>query len=637
MDYSEYSNIINKRTLSPTYVVGLVSGVVEDAAKSSIILTFENELNTTLPLTSVFTLIIPNKTITNASLDVSQKILTLTSSAPFVKGDAIIVKYTRPVINPLREVASGYSISAFEFVCTNNIIDTPSYINIGASGDRQNIITVTTDLSLSLGTINVLIDGVTTGNNLALSAQAVADKYIRFDFGSGNTKRITEANFYANAYSHGTWKWQASNNGINWTDIGNSFDLTGDNAGALLTELSGNANYYRYYQLLGVSGNTTINVYLAEFKFKIAGSAIALIDWPTIKLSNINLWLIPTGTKSAVATLTLTALENTSISITGTAMFYSDASGTLNASNTKNLTTGLNTLYIRCIDDSVLILPENKITTLGWTSPTNAPAIFRDLSDLVDFTSILIDGNNYVTADLTNLINLTTWYHTGETAITGNITNLTKLVTYQERSTINTVVANLTNHTDLESFVTYANGLFNGDITNLTKCRVFFCAGNNAFTGDISGWVNIDNSLEIYGGTSTFTGNVEGITDVLSIVIGGNTSVYGDIKYLINAYWLEFRGSGDTVLCSDWAALKECCVLYFLPGAHYLTAAETNAVLAGFWANRDEPHAINNERAIHIRGEQPTGQGLIDKAALEAYRTPNNDPTKDLWIVTITS
>ncbi len=143
---------------------------------------------------------------------------------------------------------------------------TPSYV----TGNRNSSITVTTTLSLAGGAITSILDGDTStnsySNSTAFSSAAVSGKEIRFQF-SASTK-ITEAKWYqSTSDSHGTWKWQGSNDGSNWTDIGNSFTVGGTTT-QTQTELSSNILGYLYYRLLGVSGNTATPPWIYEIEFK---------------------------------------------------------------------------------------------------------------------------------------------------------------------------------------------------------------------------------------------------------------------------------------------------------------------------------------------------------------------------------
>jgi len=144
----------------------------------------------------------------------------------------------------------------------------PSYANAGGTGDRTSLITITSDV-LRTGDWTRLIDGAFADGVFWLKTQDVAGLYIRFDFGEGISKLITEAKWYQGlADAQGVWRWQGSDNAVDWVNIGNSFTL----AGVLTqtqTELNGNTIGYRYYQLLGVSGSTIVLKYQREIEFKI--------------------------------------------------------------------------------------------------------------------------------------------------------------------------------------------------------------------------------------------------------------------------------------------------------------------------------------------------------------------------------
>ncbi len=149
-----------------------------------------------------------------------------------------------------------------------------AYTNSGGQGNRTGSITVTTTVTLAGGTINNLVDGGFADNNsdsAPFNVQTVAGLYIKFDFGVGASKVIDEAKFYqSGSTSHGTWKWQGSDNDSSWTDIGGTFSLQGDTSGLpALTTLNGNITGYRYYRLLGVSGSTNLSPWNREIEFQI--------------------------------------------------------------------------------------------------------------------------------------------------------------------------------------------------------------------------------------------------------------------------------------------------------------------------------------------------------------------------------
>ena len=145
-------------------------------------------------------------------------------------------------------------------------VPVPAYGNDGGTGDRTGTITVTFSGTTSTD-VTDLVDG-TQDNEFWWLGQSASGKYLRFDFGVGEEKVITEATWYqSSSPTHGDWKWQGSANASAWTDIGSSFTLGG--VEQVQTELSGNVDGYRYYQLLGVSGTTNFNPYLREIEFKI--------------------------------------------------------------------------------------------------------------------------------------------------------------------------------------------------------------------------------------------------------------------------------------------------------------------------------------------------------------------------------
>ena len=97
---------------------------------------------------------------------------------------------------------------------------------------------------------------------------AASSCWIYFDLGSGNSKVYTGAKWYThNTSTHGTWKWQGSNDGSSWTDLSSNFTL----GGSTTTEQTWtNVTPYRYIKMLGVSGNINHDTWHTECEFKVA-------------------------------------------------------------------------------------------------------------------------------------------------------------------------------------------------------------------------------------------------------------------------------------------------------------------------------------------------------------------------------
>ncbi len=144
---------------------------------------------------------------------------------------------------------------------------TTSYTNPGGSGERAGSVTVTTDIAHS-GPTSILIDGSSTASGYYNYNNPIAGQFLRFDFGNGRV--IDEATWYQSGggYVQGVYKWQGSNDASSWTDIGSAFSL-GSSGAQVLTALAGNTAPWRYYQLLGVSGDSSSAAWLFEMEFKI--------------------------------------------------------------------------------------------------------------------------------------------------------------------------------------------------------------------------------------------------------------------------------------------------------------------------------------------------------------------------------
>jgi hypothetical protein len=154
----------------------------------------------------------------------------------------------------------------------NNLTTFPAYVNKGGSGSRAAQITVTTDATVTLASIQTLVDGDYLGGvaKAKFAADATGNRQITFQFSAA--VRITEATFLMNsASSQGTWKWQGSNNGSSWTDLngGATFTLTGTSSGTVLGDLSTNQVAYSYYRMQQTAGSLTTTPTLRQIHFKI--------------------------------------------------------------------------------------------------------------------------------------------------------------------------------------------------------------------------------------------------------------------------------------------------------------------------------------------------------------------------------
>lgn len=180
-------------------------------------------------------------------------------------------------------VSGGPFIYQFEFKISDGNTDNGStslgtfYTTTYGHGDRTGNITVTTDLSLSQGSISNLVNAgdmrAIGSTNAILLASGQSSKQITFDFGVGNSALVTQTKMnFGGADNHGTWKWRGSPDNSTWTDIGSSFTLGAQSDAwtqhiSQNIDLSSNGTAYRYYQLFQVSGTTSAAQFFAEVMF----------------------------------------------------------------------------------------------------------------------------------------------------------------------------------------------------------------------------------------------------------------------------------------------------------------------------------------------------------------------------------
>ena len=178
---------------------------------------------------------------------------------------------------------------------------TQSYANSGGTGNRTSLITVTTTAAL-FGTIDKLVNGSQANETFFSGTQS--GLIITFSFApSGFTRCINEAKWYQDvAATHGTWKWQGSNDGGVWTDIGGTFTLGGTLQ--TMTTLSGNTNFWQYYRLLQVSGTASNVPYLREIEFSIDdGGGVPVVISAQMTQIAVEQWTVsnPEGLMTQIA------------------------------------------------------------------------------------------------------------------------------------------------------------------------------------------------------------------------------------------------------------------------------------------------------------------------------------------------
>jgi hypothetical protein len=155
--------------------------------------------------------------------------------------------------------------------------EVPAYANAGGTGDRQSIITVTTNFvsEASPTDYQKLVDGLNANPaNMYWSNQNFANKYFQFEFTA--RVKITEMKYYfTTGYSEGiakaTLQVKGSNNGTDFANIGAAATPSFANP-AVISAISANVIAYKHYQVLVTSGVLDAGEYELphEWQFKIA-------------------------------------------------------------------------------------------------------------------------------------------------------------------------------------------------------------------------------------------------------------------------------------------------------------------------------------------------------------------------------
>jgi hypothetical protein len=147
---------------------------------------------------------------------------------------------------------------------------TTSYSNLGGATDRRTIIGIDNTLTVGAGSVSNILNG-SNSKDFLFSTQAIAGKYITFDFGKQVYIDEITVSQELNV-SNGSWQVQGSNNGSDWTNIGGTQSPTNSGSSFYwehVFDLSSNTtSRYRYYKILGVSGTMT-TTWKFEYKFKI--------------------------------------------------------------------------------------------------------------------------------------------------------------------------------------------------------------------------------------------------------------------------------------------------------------------------------------------------------------------------------
>lgn len=135
-----------------------------------------------------------------------------------------------------------------------------------SQGNRTSIITVSaTNLATGGGALSGLVDGSEANNYYWTNATGNGTGFIKFDFGVGASWIIDEFIWRQNnAASHGTWRFEGSNDDSNWAAIGVDFTLVP----GIIRPGNPSSAAYRYVRLRHMSGARSSSPWLREIRFR---------------------------------------------------------------------------------------------------------------------------------------------------------------------------------------------------------------------------------------------------------------------------------------------------------------------------------------------------------------------------------
>lgn len=212
----------------------------------------------------------------------------------------------------------------------------------------------------------------------------------------------------------------------------------------------------------------------------------------------------------------------------------------------------------------------------------------------------------------------------GKTAFGGRVHGFSNALTYLNVGGTNTLSGSVAGLTALTFLNVQGNNTLSGSVASLTALTYLNVQGGNTLSGSVSGLTALTFLYVI--GSNTLSGAVTGLTALTYLNVGGSNTISGSVAGLTALTLLNVGGSNTITGWELVAGSAAGLCVFNQRGLTVLSSAQVNAVLAGFWSNRDAAKP-RTERVINLANAgngAPTGQGVTDKAALAAYKSPNN-------------
>jgi len=275
----------------------------------------------------------------------------------------------------------------------------------------------------------------------------------------------------------------------------------------------------------------------------------------------------------------------------------------------------------------------DSLTSLTFLYVAGNNTLSGSVAGLTSLTVISVQGNNTLSGSVAGLTSLTFLSVGGNNTLSGSVAGLTGL-TYFAALGNNTLSGSVAGLTSLTLLSVYGNNTLSGSVAGLTSLTFLSVGGNNTLSGSVAGLTSLT-TLNV-GGNNTLSGSVAGLTSLTTLNVYGNNTLSGSVAGLTSLTFLYVTGNNTVI---DWellAASNGKLSQFIHGGLTVLSQSQVDAILAGFWANRDVAKPRATERTISIANNgssAPSAAGLTTKASLAGYKSPNNTGPM-YWTVT---
>jgi len=282
-------------------------------------------------------------------------------------------------------------------------------------------------------------------------------------------------------------------------------------------------------------------------------------------------------------------------------------------------------------------------TNLTITSTGTGAGVANLVLDVTEDTTFTIVGNARFYTDAGGIANESnTWYvkaghgiiyikcSSGVSTITVGNRKLYKIESWTASTNAPSLGGNISLFINLVILSVTGNNNLSGSISGLIKLIKLWCLGSNTLSGSIAYLLYLAQYWVV--GSNTIGGDASGNSLLTSFIVDGNSAISGnsDNMTLLQSATIA-KGTFQFLRTITNKQLSSLTI-----GNIILASASINKILADFVANKDEakPLTTRNISLFGLGGSSaPTGQGLTDKATLQAYHSPNNDLAYVVWAV----